>query len=206
MAMRQLKGVTMYRTAGVIVAAVLLSTESGNLPGNAVSFLSSAMSGESHATVDQRAPIDIAALIAQARGAPPLICSLASQGLRSFGWGDWSDAPSTPLAVPMGRDYDFGPEELPVTDVNRLLEALSTEDPCVREISVRILGRQRGDLVVTGLVSRLGAADPGLREVAALGLGLTHSPKAEDPLIRALRDATPGVRANSAWALGRLES
>ncbi|HZY40396.1 MAG TPA: HEAT repeat domain-containing protein, partial [Anaerolineae bacterium] len=206
--MRQLKGVTMYRIAGVIVAAVMLSTDSGgNFAGNAVAFVSSSMSHDSHATADQRAPIDVAVLLTQARGAPPLICSLAAQALRGFGWGDWSDAPSTPLGYsPANRDFDFAPEELPVADVNRLLEALSTDDPCVREVSVRILGRQRGDLVVNGLVTRLGASDPGLREVAALGLGLAHSAKAEDALIRALRDATPGVRANSAWALGRLES
>jgi len=31
--------------------------------------------------------------------APPIICSLASRAVRGWGWGDRSDAPSTPLRL-----------------------------------------------------------------------------------------------------------
>src|SRR5258706_4222882 len=209
MAMRQLRGVTMHTIAGVIVAAVLLSTEGGtNAPG-ANAFFASASSGDYQSSVE--APIDITALLTQARGAPPMICSLASHAIAGYGWGNWSRGPISPLDDVIeedsdDEDFNFQRGSLPAADVNRLLEALSTNDACVREISVQLLGRQRGDLVVDGFLTRLTASDPGLREVAALGLGLVHSPKSVDPLIHALRDATPGVRANSAWALGRLES
>jgi HEAT repeat protein len=191
----------MYRVAGVIVAAVMLTTSNGPLT------ITSRLTGAQNTSIGERAEIDVAALLASARGAPPIICSLASQSLRNFGWGDWSDAPATPLSnASLGRNYDFGPEQLAAADVERLLEGLANDDPCVREISVRLLGRQRGEPVVTGLITRLTAATPSLREVSALGLGLVKSSRAVDPLIRALRDATGGVRANSAWALGRLEA
>ncbi len=197
----------MHTIAGVIVAAVLLSTEGGtNAPG-ADAFFASPSSSDYQSTFDQQPPIDITALLTQARGAPHLICSLASHAIAGYGWGNWSRGPMTPLDdAADDDDFDFERGSLPAADVNRLLEALATDDACVREISVQILGRQRGDLVVNGLLTRLGAPDPALREVAALGLGLVPSPKSVDPLIRALRDASPGVRANSAWALGRLEN
>jgi HEAT repeat protein len=72
-------------------------------------------------------------------------------------------------------------------------------------MSVRMLGRQRDDVVTAGLIDRLGSRSAELREVAALGLGFTEPKTAVEPLIRTLRDATPGVRANSAWALGRID-
>src|SRR6266550_3224544 len=99
MAMRQLKGVTMYRVVGLIVTAVLISTNRGvpNTSGAARSVMGDE-SGAYYGDVDRRPPIDVSALLTAARGAPPIICSLAAQSVRGFGWGDWSDAPSTPLA------------------------------------------------------------------------------------------------------------
>jgi HEAT repeat protein len=151
--------------------------------------------------------VDVAALLAAARGAPPAICSLAADAVRGYGWGDWSDAPSTPLPRTESlRRSDRDGTPLPAADIQRLLEALGSDDACVRELSVRVLGHQDGEPVVSGLLSRLRSNDAPMREVAALGLGLVEPAAAVDPLIQSLRDATPGVRANSVWALGRIEN
>jgi HEAT repeat protein len=203
--MIQLNGVTMVKAFGVVVAAVLLSTGKG---GNALS-VTAFRSHESPAAFrsDERDPIDVSALLTAAKGAPPLICSLASQSLRGSNWGGWSDAPSTPLGtVASAHDYDFRTDELPAPDVKTLLESLASDDPCVREISVRVLSGGKNQEIVQGLISRLTAASSPLREVSSFGLGLVHSAASIDPLIHSLNDVTPGVRANSAWALGRLDA
>ena len=143
--------------------------------------MSSAPGGSSsgHAAAAASAPLDVAALLTAARGAPPLICALAAQSVHGNNWGNWNDAPATPLsavAPSSTRDFtrDNGASQLAPADVNRLLDALASSDPCVRELSVRVLGGQRSENVASGLIERLGASDASLREVAALGLGMVQ--------------------------------
>ncbi|HXI99113.1 MAG TPA: HEAT repeat domain-containing protein, partial [Gemmatimonadaceae bacterium] len=211
-----MNGAIMQRIIGLAVATFAFSTLNG-VPAVA----NSATTGDANAFAQVRvnvrvfdqgrhrgAPIDVAALLTAARGAPPAICLLASQAVRGWGWGGGSDAPSTPLSsasVPTGSD-DYESDAMPAADIQRLLAGLSSDDACVRELSVRLIGTQKAELVGGELVTRLGASDAGLRSVAALGLGLAGVESAVDPLIRTLRDASVDVRANSAWALGRIES
>ncbi len=186
----------MHRFLGTMGAAVLVS-----------------LSGAREATASVRgvsgadAPLNVAALLTAAHGAPPMICALAAQSVRNYGWSDWGDAPYTPLATtPPLRSRDGGRAELTPEDVARLLDALASPDECVRELSIRLLGGQRKDVpIATALVTRLTSADASMREVAAFGLGMIAPASAVSPLISALHDATPNVRANSAWALGRIE-
>ena len=162
------------------------------------------------------AGFDVAALLAAAHGAPPIICSLAAQAVRDNGWGNWSDAPSTPLphtALPDQRSYrrnrdddDRDRAPLAPAEMQRLLEALSSDDPCVRELSVRLLARGDDSLVAPALATRLRTGNAQLREVAALGLGLVGAESAGDALVSALRDGEAGVRANAAWASGTIEN
>lgn len=143
---------------------------------------------------------DIRALVAAARGASPAICSLAARSVWNGGWG--SDAPATPLPrMEWRRDRR---EALSSETVKFLLENLAVDDPCVREVAVRLVAEGEDAAVTPGLVQRLGAPDSSLRVVAALGLGLSEPKSAVDPLIRATRDASSGVRANAVWALGRI--
>jgi HEAT repeat protein len=210
--MIQLKGVTMVKAFGVILAAALLSSGKGENALSAIPFNNHESAGR--AFIDERDPIDVNALLTAAKGAPLLICSLASQSVRNGNWGESTDAPATPLgSATVTRDYDYRSDALPASDVKTLLEALSSDDPCVRELSVRVLTRNRNpgivqgnQEIVDGLISRLSAESSPLREVSAFGLGLVHSAVSVDPLIHSLRDATPEVRANSAWALGRLDA
>ena len=186
----------MQRTFAVVAAAVLVSMNGVGAPAV----------GDDN-TVEPRAWIDVALLLAAAQGAPPMICAMAAQSVREWGWSNWSDAPSTPFSsVAVPRHRNSRDEQLPAADVDRLLSALASSDACVRELSVRLLGGQRGDRVPSALVSRLGSADAPMREIAAFGLGMLQSSSAVDPLLTTLRDAAPGVRANSAWALGRIEN
>jgi HEAT repeat protein len=211
-----MNGVIMQRIIGLAVATFAFSTLSG-VPAVA----NSATTGDANAFAQVRTqhivrvfdqgrhrglPIDVAALLTAARGAPPAICLLASQAVRGWGWGGGSDAPSTPLSPPVvsTSSDDYESDAMPPADIQRLLAGLSSDDACVRELSVRLIGTQKAELVGAELVTRLGSSDAGLRSVAALGLGLAGVESGVDALIRTLRDPSIDVRANSAWALGRI--
>ncbi|HEY4733366.1 MAG TPA: HEAT repeat domain-containing protein [Gemmatimonadaceae bacterium] len=153
-------------------------------------------------------PIDVTALLTAAKGAPAMVCALAANAIGNSGWGGWNDAPSTPLSAAKAtmNDGDFESNPMPASDLQQLYTGLASEDRCVRELSVRLIGTQKAEVVGPELVSRLGSGDTALRAVAALGLGLVEAQSAIDPLIRTLRDGSVDVRANSAWALGRIEN
>src|SRR5947209_5205545 len=197
-----MNGVIMQRIIGLAFATFAFSSLSG-VPATA-------RATESVSSLDQgtqRSTIDVAALLTAARGAPPRICSLAA-GSVGNGWGGWADAPYTPLAASAGPLTNSGRDgrTFSTEDVQRLFSGLSSDDACVRELSVRLIGTQRSEVVGSELISRLGASDGATRAVAALGLGLVEAQTGVEPLIRALRDAATEVRANSAWALGRIEN
>ncbi|MFL5493992.1 MAG: hypothetical protein ACJ8DC_06360, partial [Gemmatimonadales bacterium] len=91
-------------------------------------------------------------LLASARGAPALLCSLAADAIGNSGWKSHrTEAPVTPLGQlepPPSGDAErvqASPE-----DVRLLLESLSATDGCVREIAVRLLGTQAGGSIVAG--------------------------------------------------------
>ena len=161
---------------------------------------------------------DVGALLAAANGAPPVICSLAAQAVRNGGWGGWGDIPSTALPVvelPQRShhrrsddddDDEHPSRQLTAADAQQLLQALGSSDPCVRELSIRLIGIADDSLVAPGLVSRLKSDNAPLRALAAVGLGLVDAEGSADQLIGVLRDADAAVRANAAWALGRMES
>jgi HEAT repeat protein len=196
----------MQRLLGLALATLAFSSLSGG-PAVADDYGSHANTG-----LDQGrrrgVPIDVTALLTAAKGAPPMVCSLAASAIRNWNWGDWNDAPSTPLsfAKATSSNSDFDSEPFPHADIQQLLTGLAAEDPCVRELSVRLIGTQKAETVGADLVTRLGSTDANLRSIAALGLGLVEAQNGVDPLIRALRDASVDVRANSAWALGRIEN
>lgn len=192
----------MQRVIGVVAAAMLVSMNGA-----------SAATGLGEFNAERAAPLDITALLTAAHGAPPMICALASQAVRGYGWGDWNDAPVMPLSsVGAARGRDMNERRLSTDDVEKLLTGLASDDACVREISVRLLGGQRNESTVTketiatALVTRLRSPEVAMREVTTFGLGILAPASAIDPLISTLRDATVGVRANAAWALGRIEN
>ena len=81
-----MNGVIMQRIIGYAIATIAFSSLSG-VPSIADGAVASG-------DINQRergAAIDVAALLTAARGAPPIICSLASKAVRGYGWGDWSE-------------------------------------------------------------------------------------------------------------------
>jgi len=216
----------MYRN--VLVFAALLMTSSGApgscdaaagadssaMPGAGDLQLAGGPSGAAVATGQAggmpRASIDVRGLLQQARGAPPLLCALAAEGLSDRGWGGhWSDAPSPPVGAATGaraRSFPRGDEMVP-SEVRFLLDSIASPDACVRELSARLLGRFGGPAVAEQLATLLNASlsSAAVREAAAMALGLAHEKGAVPALIRALRDEVSGVRANAAWALGRAD-
>src|SRR4051794_36140052 len=193
--MGAMNGVNMLRVLGVLTAAALMSNVGLREPSPPAVHVTASSAP---------AAIDVAALLAAARGAPPLICGLAAQSIGNGNWGWRSDVPASPLgAAAHPLDGDRGRiEDLPDADVTRLLDALSSDDGCVREMSVRLVGHQDESRVAAPLIAKLSSNDASLRAVAALGLGLVDAQRGVDPLINTLRDGTVEVRANSAWALG----
>jgi hypothetical protein len=112
------------------------------------------------------APVDVGELLAAAHGAPPIICALAARSVQN-GWGEGGAAPVTPLPmVEIGRDGDGRWRPFSTADEDRLLAGLASDDACVRELSVRLLGGQGTPRVAGALVTRLGSPDTSLRAVA----------------------------------------
>lgn len=153
-------------------------------------------------------PSDVRGLITQAHGAAPILCAIAADGLSNWG-GRWDDAPAPPLGLATRERARSMPDgsELTPSEVRLLSDSVASSDPCVRELSVRLLGRFGGDAVVERFTALLGSStgNAGLRAAAALGLGMAGGKSAVPELIRALRDDDADVRANAVWALGRTE-
>ena len=203
----------MYRTVGIILAGVFVAVrrrrrrahsgdrgrELSARPRRAVSATQAAAASSGPAAAQ-----DVAAVLARrARRAAADLCVRRAGG-RGRRVGMVRRAVVAGRIGDDDRIRDFGREKFGASDVRLLMDSLSSTDPCVRELSVRLLGRQRDehDRVRARRAPRF--PHTGAREVAALGLGSVEPKSAVDPLMRALRDATPGVRANSAWALGRI--
>lgn len=181
----------MLKVLGIAAAAATMWTSGGSAPAR-----EDGVAGE----------IDVATLLTAARGAPPVICSMASQALYNGNFGGRGDAPVTPLDPVSIRRKDGRRLGLSDSEVQQLLQSLSSDDACVRELSVRLLGHEDENAAVReGLLSRLRDNNPRMREIAALGLGQVEGREVVQPLIDALRDGEVGVRANAAWALGRIE-
>ena len=205
----------MYRNAIAVFAGLLMTSSGGpnSCDSQIPALPPAAMSADARQfsrSAGGRVSIDVRGLLQQAHGAPPLLCSVAADGLGSGGWGGhWNDAPSPPVGAAVSaraRAFPRGDEMVP-SEVRFLLDSISSQDACVREFSARLLGRFGGPAVAEQLATLLGASgsSPAVREASSMALGLAHEKLAVPALLRALRDELSGVRANAAWALGRLD-
>jgi hypothetical protein len=87
-------------------------------------------------------PLDVRALLAEARGAPPRLCALAARAIGNGGWGRGADAPVTPLRAVLGDERD-DVRRLAAVDVATVVAELGSADRCVQELAVRIVGASR---------------------------------------------------------------
>ena len=156
---------------------------------SAASAAFSALAKAPTATGEQRAAFDVAALLTAARGAPPVICARVAE--RSWnGWGDRRRAERRRSGRVASTRYEIvGATRLSDAEGAAAARRLSSDDACVRELSVRLVGIKNDKRVARA--HRASTRRPALRAVAALGLGLAEPPKAVDPLVSTLRDAMP---------------
>ena len=106
------------------------------------------------------APFDIAALMAETRGAPRMICALAANSIGNGGWWGGMGAPAAPLAPTNARDaWRNGRIALTGSERTLLLESVTSPDDCTREMAVRLLGRDSNRETLAGL-SRHAASAP----------------------------------------------
>lgn len=189
----------MFRLAGFAFAAlVTLCPES---PGAAHDSRLTTSVSRLASRVPGPASADVQALIAAARGAPPMLCALAAHSVGNGGWG-WSDAPVTPL--PHADRRSARADSIAPADVQFLLDNLGGGDACVTEIAVRLLASDDSGPAVDGLIRNLASPDSSVRVAVSFGLGLAAPDRADDALLRAVDDRAASVRANVVWALGRI--
>jgi len=157
----------------------------------------------SRVIVKPEGAMDVRELLASARGVAPAVCSLASDGASNWG-GGW-DAPDVDVRSDSRRTLrNLRNGEITDAEGRALLDALTSDDACVRYLAGTLIGRSGDKSFVPELSGKLESQSAVERAGAARVLGLLGDRLAVDPLMHALRDATPAVRANAAWALGRI--
>jgi HEAT repeat protein len=148
---------------------------------------------------------NVTGLLAAVRDIPPVVCGLTAEAASGWGGRGWYDAPSTPLGQETAMRVAYFPRgALRLSEIALLVDSLASPIACVRELSVRLIGRVDAEIVEDRLIERVNRGDSTTREAAALGLGLVRSKKGVETLIRSAGDADNGVRGNSVWALGRI--
>ncbi len=180
---------------GVVVATTLSFRGAEAAPAHVMLERTSA-----ERTSAERAAVDVDALLTGARGAPAMICQLASRAVRSMGWGNGGEPPVTRLAVMVPERI----EPLAATAMNRLLQALGDADACVGEMASQLLATQPDSLIREPMVERLSSRDSVVRASALTVLGRGNVRESAVSVRRVLRDDVSSVRANAAWASGRL--
>src|SRR5437763_1289056 len=107
---------------------------------------------------------DVRELVTSARGVAPTVCMLAADGVASTGrWGGgYWDAPSMSIGTEVRmRIREMLRARLDRDDQRALLEALGSEDACVRHLSATIIGRSEDKSFVAPLSDRANSAAPG---------------------------------------------
>lgn len=180
--------------AGMVATATL------TFGGSDAGARSSADVVSTSGVVEATAALDVEALLSGARGAPALMCQLATRAVRGMGWGNGGEPPATRLPVMAPQRT----EVLPVASVNRVVQALADNDPCVGEMASQLLATQPDSLIMAPMVERLSSRDSLMRGAALTVLGRGDVRDAATAVRRVLRDEVVSVRANAAWASGRL--
>ncbi|MCC6930523.1 MAG: HEAT repeat domain-containing protein [Gemmatimonadaceae bacterium] len=151
--------------------------------------------------------MDVRGLLGALHGLPGVVCGLAAEAASGWGGGSWMNAPAPPLGPDAAaRTMHFPRARLTPAEIRMVLDSIASPDPCVRELSVRLVGRLDTAFVEAPLRERLASSNAvATREAAALALGLVRARGSSDALQRLLGEDSDGLRANAVWALGRLD-
>lgn len=146
-------------------------------------------------------------LLANARGANPVMCELAMQSIDRR-YGNWGSAGQAPDAIIGQRTLlEWASQDIEDAGVvSALSTALSDADTCVRRMAARLFGRVKHPSAVETLQHQLENRDERTRQMAAIALGYQDELAAVDALMDALADRVAAVRAAATWALGEIEA
>ncbi|HEY0928449.1 MAG TPA: HEAT repeat domain-containing protein [Gemmatimonas sp.] len=142
----------------------------------------------------------VASLLEALDKGDPLVCEVMAERIGNWwgsggGVGTFSDAKPNLAAA---RDSLSGRIEHAGT-INLLTKSLAHENPCVRQLAARWLGRST--IETARLVSLLDDPSPRVREAAAYAIGSGEKRKAIAPLEKMLGRAAGAEAAMAAWAL-----
>ena len=139
---------------------------------------------------------DVRELLVAARGVAPSLCTLAADGVYSWG-GRWT-APAEPVRSDIrSRVRRLHRRHLAADESRALLEGIASTDACERHLSATLIGRFGDSAIVRDLSTRLGAGAAPERQATLVALGLLEAKSQLQPIIHALRDEAPAVRANA---------
>lgn len=182
----------------VIVLGVALLVGHGGQPLDAVRTMRGA--GNPAPRADE-ANADAAAFLAAARGADPVICSLAAVPLGG-GWGFDGAPPADAHGAADLVAWALKPS-IADRDLHLLEAGIRDTDPCVQAMAARLLAASHEGPAI--LLAALGNDRAETRRAAVEGLGYAEDRRSVAAIIRRLDDVDASVRASAAWALGRIE-
>ncbi|MBK6486783.1 MAG: HEAT repeat domain-containing protein [Gemmatimonadetes bacterium] len=191
---------------GALVGGQFAASHAAPLAPAAVILPTAGVARAPEAFEQDRPIMNVRGLVAVLHGLPALVCGLTAEAAAGWGGGSWMNAPAPPLGPDATlRLAGFPRARMVPSEITMLIDSLASNDNCVREVAVRLIGRVRASYVEERLIAQLSTsrAVP-TREAAALALGLVRSKDAVAPLERLIGDDAVGVRANAVWALGRI--
>ena len=147
----------------------------------------------------------VASFLAALGHTDPVVCEMISDQIGNFwmsGEGGLGRLMDDPNLTQSAKDSLSGTVSEPRA-ITLLVATLSANDPCVRRVAAKLLGRS----AVTNDVLRDLLANPSsrVREAAAMATGENERRELRGPLERLLGDSVAGPAAMAAWALGEIQ-
>jgi len=138
-------------------------------------------------------------LLAASRGVAPSLCSLAADGLSSWG-GRWQAPAEAIQSDVRKRVHVERRQRLASDEAGALMQGLASADACERHISATLIGRLSDTTIVASLLPRVAAGSAAERQSVLIALGMLETPSALPAITRALTPrgrwvvSTSGVR------------
>jgi HEAT repeat protein len=189
--------------AGVAIAAATWTTSAALRSNSATAFASVSPRDSLGPGPDSAR---VATLLASLGTGDALVCDLLSEQIGNFWWNDGDDGigafGDAKRQLSSARDSLHGSASHPGT-LRLLTTALAADNPCVRKVAAKLLGRSR--IETSRLAALLSDASPRVREAAAYAIASGHHRDARGALETLLRSGGTDEAAMAAWALGEAE-
>lgn len=188
---------------GVTIAAATWTTSAALRSSPATPFTTTSARDSSRPGADSAR---VAMLLASLGRGDALVCDLLSEQIGNYWWSDddhgigaFGDAKHQLMSARDSLNGSIGQAGA----LRLLTTALGADDPCVRKVAAKLLGRSQ--IETARLVALLGDAAPRVREAAAYAIAAGHHRDAHTALEALLRSGGTDEAAMAAWALGEAE-